>query len=201
MTGYMPGGEYQPPPAGYSPIQPQKLRPGRIWYLVGLVIFLAGAAWLVVGILSAISTVNDLQRVPLPAGGTVSLQHSGGYIIYYEGQGAQSGRIPAFHINVTPASPGAAVTGLSQYRSTVTYNIGSHQGRAVLTLHVAKPGKFAIKATGAPVADLAIGGSIARGIVGVVLPGVPLMILGFLGLAIVLIIRLVRKSALRRSYP
>ena len=162
---------------------------------------MAGAAWLVVGILSAISTVNDLQRVPLPAGGTVSLQHSGGYTIYYEGPGAQSGDIPQFHINVTPASPGAAVSGLSRYRSTVTYNIGSHHGRAVLTLHVAKPGRFAIKATGAPVADLAIGGSIARGIVGIVLPGVPLMVLGFIGLVIVLIIRLVRKSALRRGYP
>ena len=53
------------------------------------------------------------------------------------------------------------MSGLSQYRSTVTYNFGSRHGRAVLTLHIAKPGKFTIKATGAPVADLAIGGSIA----------------------------------------
>ena len=178
------------------------MRPGRIWYLVPLAIFVAGLAWLIVGIGSLASTVNGLQRVPIPAGGTVSLNHSGGYTIYYEGPGAQSGNIPPFHVNVTPASPGAAVTSLIRYGSTVTYNTSSHHGRAVLTLQVAKPGRFAITASGAQAtgADLAFGGSIAHGIVGVVLPGVPLMVLGFLGAVILLIIRIARTRSRRQGY-
>ena len=223
MTGYTPGEENQPPPAGQGqyppqqgpyppqqgqyppqpgPLPRQKVRPGRIWYLVPLAIFVAGAAWLIVGVVSLASTVNGLQRVPVPAGGTVNLSHSGGYTIYYEGPGAQSGNIPPFHINVTPASQGASVTSLTRYGSTVTYNIGSHHGRAVLTLQVARPGRFAVSAAGAQAtgADLAFGGSIAHGIVGTVLPGVPLMILGFLSAVILLIIRIIRKRSLRQRY-
>jgi len=213
MTGYPPEGESQPPAAdqGQFPPQgqypppgqfpPQKVRPGRIWYLLPLAVFLAGAAWLIVGIVSLASTVDGLQRVPLPAGGTVNLSNSGGYTIYYEGPGAQSGNIPPFHIDVTPASPGAAVSSLVRYGSTVTYNIGSHHGRAVLTLQVAKPGTFAVRTAGAPSgADLAFGGSIASGIVGIVLPSVPLIILGILGGLVLLIIRLVRKRSSRPRY-
>jgi hypothetical protein len=201
MTSFPSGGGYQPPPVSYAPVQQRKLRPGRIWYLVALVIFAAAAGWLIYSIFSFAGTVNGLQRVPLPAGGTVNLGHSGGYVVYYEGPGSQSGNIPSFDIHVTPASPGASVTGLTRYQSSVTYSFGSHQGRAVLTLSIARPGKFAVSASGAPVAgaDLAFGGSIARGIVGIVVPGVPLMILAFLGGLVVFIIRVIRKSAMRRA--
>ena len=183
-------------------VQPPKVRPGRVWYLVALALFAAGLAWLIFGIVSLGNTVNDLQRVPLPAGGTISLKHSGGYIVYYEGPGAQSGKIPRFNIHVTPASSGAAVSSLTQYGQQVTYNIGSHHGRAVLTLHVTKPGTFRVSATGPQVAgaDLAFGGSIASGVVGILLPGVPLIIVGLLGGLLLLIIRIVRKRTIQRQY-
>ena len=181
------------------------MRPGRIWYLVALAFFAAGLAWLIVGIVSLGNTVNDLQRVPLPAGGTISLGHSGGYTVYYEGPGAENGNIPSYNIHIIPASPGAGVPSLTRYGSTVTYNIGSHHGRAVLTLHITGPGKFRVTATAtgtpAPGADLAFGGSIASGVVGVLLPGVPLMIIGVLGAVLLLVIRIVRKRSLRRPPP
>jgi hypothetical protein len=182
-------------------VQQRKLRPGRIWYLVALVIFAAAAAWVTSGFVSFAGTVNGLQRVPLPAGGTVNLEHSGGYVVYYEGPGSQSGNIPSFNVHVTPASPGASAVSLTRYQSSVTYSVSSHQGRAVLTLNIARPGKFTVSAPGAPEADadLAIGGSVAQGIVGIILPGVPLMILAFLGGLAVLIIRITRKSAMRRA--
>jgi hypothetical protein len=65
-------------------------------------------------------------------GGSVSLTHSGGYTIYYEGPGAATGNFPAFHVNVAPASAGAAVGSLTRYGSAVTYDFGWHDGRAVL---------------------------------------------------------------------
>lgn len=197
------GPGYQPPAPGYGapPLQ-HKVRPGRIWYLVALAIFAAGVAWLIYGLTSLVGTVNDLQRVPLPGGGAVNLTHSGGYTIYYEGPGAQSGNLPSLHIDIAPVSPGAAVSSLKQYGSTVTYNIGSHQGRAVLTLQVTSPGRFAVTATGAPVtgADLAFGGSIGNGIVGALLPAIPLVILGVLSAMVLLIVRIIRKRSLQRRY-
>lgn len=197
------GGAYPPPPppaSGYASVQPAKVRPGRIWYLLALAVFVAGLAWLIVGITSLASTVNGLQRVPLPAGGTVSLGHSGSFIVYYEGPGAQTGQIPPYHINVAPASSGAAVSGLTRYTADVTYNVGSHHGRAVLTLHVTEPGRFRVTATGPNIsgAGLAIGGNIAHGIVGVLLPGLPLLIIGVLAAVILLVVRIARKRSLQR---
>ena len=70
---------------------------------------------------------------------------------------------------------------------------------AVFTLNIARPGKFAITASGGQGAgaDLAVGGSVARGIVGFVIPAA-LMIVAFSGL-IVLVIRIPGKSAKRRD--
>jgi hypothetical protein len=179
------------------------VRPGRIWYLLAAAIFAAGLAWLIVGIVSLVHTVDDLQRVPLPAGGTITLTHSGGYIVYYEGPGAQNGNIPHFNIRIRPASSGARVASLRQYGSQVTYNIGSRHGRAVLTLNITHPGTFRVSATGNPVpgAGLAFGGSIATGIVGVLLPGLPLILVGVLGAVLLLVIRIVRKRSLQRPPP
>ncbi len=202
-AGYpSPGGGYPPPAPGYLPPPRQRtVRPGRIWYLLPLAMLAAGIAWLIIGIASVASTVNGLQRVPLPGGGTVTLTHSGGYTIYYEGPGAQSGNIPGFHVRVAPTSAGTAVS-LTQYGSTVTYHIGSHEGRAVLALHVSKPGRFAVTATGAPAngADLALGGSIGSGLVGALLPAIPLIVLGVLGALALFIVRIVRSRSVRRGY-
>jgi hypothetical protein len=203
-----PGPGYQPPGPGYQPQAPgyappgRRVRPGRIWYLLTLAIFAAGVVWLVYGIVSLVGTIDGLQRVTLPGGGTVSLAHSGGYTIYYEGPGAQNGSIPSVHVNVAPASPGAAVASLSQYGSVVTYNVGSRQGRAVLSLRVSSPGRFKVTATGAPPAgaDLAIGGSIGKGIVGALLPGIPLIVLGVLAAIVLLIARIIATRSAQRRY-
>lgn len=47
------------------------------------------------GLVSVSSKIDSLARVPLPAGGNVVLNHSGGYVVYYEGPGAGTGRIPS----------------------------------------------------------------------------------------------------------
>jgi hypothetical protein len=196
----VPGGG---PDGGVLAAPPARRRPGRIWYLVPLVVFLAGVAWLVVGLLSVGSHVDSFPRVPIPAGGQVSLNHPGGYVVYYEGPGAQSGDIPAFNVRVIPASASAAVRSLRPYAGSVTYGIGSHQGRAVLTLQVSKPGLFRIEASGTgslPAgADLAFGNSIAGGIVATVLPSVLLILAGLAGLVVLFVIRIVQASRARSA--
>jgi hypothetical protein len=209
MSGSAPssGHGYQPPPGMQSTTTPRKLRPGRIWYLVSLLLFAAAVAWLVLGIASTVHAVNSLQRVPLPAGGTISLSHSGSYVVYYEGPGAQGGHLQGFNVNVSPASPGAVAKSLTPYQASVTYSLSGHQGRAVLTLKVTHPGRFRVTPSKVPPADasgdLAFGQSIAGGIVRAVAVGVPVMGLAFIGGLTVFIIRIARKSRIRRArqYP
>jgi len=182
-----------------------KIRPGRIWYLVALLVLLAGVAWLVVGLLSISSRVDSFPRVAIPAGGQITLDHSGDYVIYYEGPGAQSGQIPAFQVRVTPASAGAAVQSLGPYNSSVTYAFGSHQGRAVLSMRVGHPGRFRVETPSGgnvPVGSgLAFGDSIVGGVAGTALPSVLLILAGIVALVVIFIIRIVKTSRARSARP
>jgi hypothetical protein len=123
-------------------------------------------------------------------------------VVYYEGPGAQSGQIPAFRIQVAPAS---AVRSLARYNGSLTYGIGSHQGTAVLTMQVSRPGRFTVETPGQnslPAgSDLAFGDSIAGGIVGPIIIGVLLILGGLAGLIVILIIRIVKTNRARSPVP
>ena len=192
------GDEVQPAAAPVAP--PVKLRPGRVWYLVALLVFVAGVAWVVLGLVQLNSRIDSFQRVALPGSGEVSLDHSGGYVIYYEGAGAADGNIPNFNVTVTPVAPPAAVQSLSAYSGNVTYTFGSQEGRAVLSLDIAQPGRFQIEADDAPViaggSSLAVGGSIAGGIVGILVPSLVAMLAAVAG---AIVIAIVRRSRARRG--
>ena len=205
------GGFGQPapgfPPGGPPPGLQGKVRPGRVWYLLSLLLIAGGVAWLVLAVISFGHQVNSLQRVPLPQGGHITLASSGGYVVYYEGPGAQSGHFGSFHVQVVPASPGAAVASLRQYGSTVTYSVGGHTGRAVLALQVTHGGRFRVVLAGAPTngSDLAFGPSVASSIVKIVLPSILLFLLGLALALVILILRIVRRSRQRallaQGYP
>jgi hypothetical protein len=200
QEGHFPGPPGQPPAAATPPA---KLRPARAWFWVALVVFLAGAGWLGGGLYLLVERVDSFQRVALPGEGEVSLDHSGGYVIYYEGPGADAGNIPDFTVNVTPRSASAAVQGLEPYESSLTYSFGSREGRAVLTLQVASPGTFQIEATDAPAtsgdSSLAIGSSIAGRIVGIVVPSALLMVVAVGGAIAIAIVRHRRRRSLRET--
>jgi hypothetical protein len=200
------GGQYpgQPPILAATGTGRARVRPGRIWYLVPALLILGGIAWVVFGFVSLSGKVDSFARVPLPAGGTVALNHSGGYVVYYEGPGAaDSGQIPSFNVQIAPAAPPAAVApgSLQSYGGSVNYTIGAHQGRAVLTLQVVHPGKFVVEPSGAGAAtegsELAFGQSIAGSIVGIVLPTICLIFLGIASWIVLFVIRLNRTRRAR----
>jgi hypothetical protein len=197
---WQPGGASSPPLAGTPGASPRKMRPGRVWYLLALAVFLGGAALLVAGLLGVKGQVDGFQRAPLPQG-QVSLAHSGGYVVYYEAPGAASSQVPSFNVTVVPASAGASARSLQSYAADVNYSFGSRQGRAGLTLQVSHPGTFQVVATGAPAvaggSDLAFGSSIAGGIAGTAVTGGLLMVLGVAGGITVFAIRYARTSRRR----
>jgi len=189
------------PPAG--PPTPVRLRPSRAWYWVALAVFLAGVGWLGGRVYMLAQQVDSFQRVAAPGSGEVSLDHSGGYVIYYEGPGAADGNVPAYDVNVTARSQSSAPMSLEAYSGSLTYSFGSREGRAVLTLEVAGPGTVLIEVAdgGATPGDssLAIGSSIAGDIVGIVVPAVVLMLVGVGGAIAVAIIRHRRRRVLRAT--
>src|SRR5579864_4754790 len=94
-TGQFPGTGQGPYVGAPAAPQPTRIRPGRVWYLAGLALLLAGVAWLVIGLVSLTSQINSFQRVALPTShGVISLSHAGSYVVYYEAPGVASGRLP-----------------------------------------------------------------------------------------------------------
>jgi hypothetical protein len=200
-----PGSGDEAHPGAPSASPSAKLRPGRAWYWVTLLVFVAGAAWLVLGLVLLNSQIDSFQRVALPGQGEVSLDHSGGYVMYYEGAGAATGNVPAFDLTVTPVSAPATVQSLKPHSRSVTYSFGSREGRAVLTLEIGQPGSFLIKAPGAPAVAggswLAVGSSIAGSIVRIVVPGVVAMLAAVGGAIAVAIVRHSRAKRARSPAP
>jgi hypothetical protein len=89
-----PGSGFEPNAAASAPVSSARLRPARAWYWVALVVFLAGVAWAALMFVALIGRVNSFPRVPDPGSGVISLTHSGGYVIYYEGRGLRAGILP-----------------------------------------------------------------------------------------------------------
>jgi hypothetical protein len=170
-----------------------------VWYLAALLVFLAGAAWTVVGVVTLSNKIDSFQRVAFPGPGEITLDHRGGYVIYYEGPGAADGNVPAFDLTVTPVAAPAAVESLDTYSNGLTYSFGSREGSAVVTLDVAQPGRFLFEATGASAvaggSSLAVGSSIAGGLLGIFVPAT-IAILAAIGGAIAIFF--VRRSRAKR---
>lgn len=200
-----PDGGHEAHPAAASEAPPARLRPGRVWYWVALLVFVAGAAWLVLGLVLLNGRIDSFQRVAVPGSGEVSLDHSGDYVIYYEGPGAAEGNVPAFDVTVTPAAAPAAAQSLDAYSGELTYSFGSREGRAVLTLEVAQPGTFVIEATDAPGvaggSSLAVGSSIGGDIVRIVVPSAIAMVAAVGGAIVIAIVRHSRAKRARSLAP
>ena len=201
-----PGGADEAHPAAASEEPPARLRPGRVWYWVALLVFVAAMAWLVLGLVLLNGRIDSFQRVALPGSGEVSLDHSGEYVIYYEGPGAAEGNVAPFDVTVNPAAAPAAVQSLDFYSGVgLNYSFFGREGRAVLTLEVAQPGTFVIEATDAPgVADgssLAVGSSIAGDFVRVGLPSAIAMMAAIGGAIVIAIVRHSRAKRARSLAP
>ena len=184
--------------AAPTSMPPAKIRPGRVWYLVALAVFLAGVAWVVVALVVLFGRVDSFPRVPDPGQGVISLTHSGGYVIYYEGPGASNGNVPAGGVHVTAVS-GSGPVKITSFSGSMTYQIGSREGSAVANLQIAAPGRFLVQATSSgapPGSHLAIGSNLSGGILAAVIPSLVLVLAAIVG---AIVVAVVRRTRIRRA--
>jgi len=184
--------------AAPTSMPPAKIRPGRVWYWVALAVFLAGVAWAVVAFVALFGRVDSFPRVPDPGQGVISLTHSGGYVIYYEGPGASNGNVPAGGVHVKALS-GPGPVNITSFSGSMTYQIGSREGSAVANLQIAAPGRFLVQATSSgapPGSHLAIGSNLSGGILAAVIPSVVLVLAAIIG---AIVVAVVRHTRIRRA--
>jgi hypothetical protein len=180
----------------------QQIHPSRIWYWVAGAMAVGSVAWLVVTLVLGFSSlsgqVDDFQRVSLPGQGEVSFAEPGRYILYYEGLGASDSNVPEFSASLVPVGGDVEVP-LSDYGSSLTYDFSGHSGVAVGSFQIDSPGRFVLRTeSGAEgtQANVAVGRSIAGGVVRTVLPAlVGSVILFFGGAALAVVVAIRRRRA------
>lgn len=205
----------QPPPAYPAApgggAQPGKVRlRGRVPRILGWIFLAIAVVLFVIGIVvvgtKSLSKVNSFQRVPVPTdNATVTFDHTGRYVAYYEASNVTSGirEVPA--VGVAIQAPNGTVTRLSQgYKEhsdgkidIFTYDYNGHKGVGLYQFDITSTGVYHVATrptpATAPDAQIAFGEDISGAAVA---GGVLIVIAVVLGIAaiILLIIGYVKRS-------
>jgi hypothetical protein len=185
--------------------------PARTWYWVGGAVVALGvgiAALLAVnGVMGFVNRIDDFQRVPLGRQGTVELEDTGGYTLYYEQRFSSEGLIPGFDVDLAPEGGGDPVA-LSEYGSDVTYDIGRRHGRALYSFRISEPGRYVLRVgspggrEGATTREVvAVGRGLGRGLVVRIVTAALAGLLGLGAGAVIIIVTAVKRHAARTRRP
>ena len=184
-----------PAPAGTAP------PPGRIWYLVGFAIFIAGMATMAIFLFSSLTAMQDgLTRFVVPGERTLALV-AGDYTIFHEAQSVIDGRIYASEglggLAVSVAGPdggGVPLTAAGSGR----YTFGGHSGYAVFNFTAAAPGNYTIAAryddgAAGPETVLAVGAGFLSSLLGTIFGALAFAFGGAIIAAIIIVGALLRR--------
>jgi len=194
-------------------VQPAKVKPGKVWFLIGALAILAGIIAFVVILVGGLKRVSDevdrFARFRVPKEGvvaTVTLSRSGTYTLYYEyPTSASSARqeVPSDLAVQITTKPDGKVIPVTKGAASASFSFsGKHAGRSAGQFTAPAPGRYDIQVTGgtevAPY-DVAVGKGLVTKIGGTVLLAVGLGgLLGLFGL-VTLIVTGVRRGRSKRA--
>lgn len=188
-----------------GPPAPTKRGPSTrgYWFAgaLALAAVLVSVAIVATGVLRITSAIDDLQRVDVPGEGLVTFTEPGGYTVYYEGPGVgEDGGIPGFSAALVPEGGEEGIP-LSDYVGSFTYSLGGHDGAALWTVRIERPGTYRLVAFDetAPGGTLAVGPSVGGGFIGSILAAMAVGLLGLVLAAAVAIATLKRRRRFGRQ--
>jgi len=164
----------------------------------------AAIAWIASGVAGFIGQIDDFQRVPIGEERRVAFTGTGGYTLYYEGPGADSGDsfsgAPDLEVEIAPVD--GRPLRLSDYDSDVTYTIHDHEGRALYSFEIDDPGTYVVRSDSrlAEVGEIAVGRGLGRRLFGPIVGGIAVGLWGVGGgIGIVALTALRRRDARRHQ--
>jgi hypothetical protein len=131
---------------------PARRPPGRRWYFLAILIFIAGWAGMAMFLASRLSgSAERMMRVLVPGQTEIRLNEPGTYTIFHEFQSTFEGRvynvdnISGLEITVRPSAGGAALP--LKGGTTTNYSVGSRSGRSLFQFEVTTPGAYRVVGT------------------------------------------------------
>ena len=130
---------------------PGKVRPSGFWYLLPFLLVIAGGVAAIISIVSGVSaysdTIEDFARVDVGEQGTIEIDGTGGYTVFYEPGVSDESSLeendPEPPLEMTDPS-GQPVT-FEDYESFGTYGSSGYVGFAIRTFDVSQPGNYELK--------------------------------------------------------
>ena len=143
-----------------SNTSPEKLKPSRWFYVIGIVILIVGPAVSSAVLFSSVfSNVGNMAaelqstQVIVPGSGDITLQQTGKYTIFYEYRSVVGNRIystgediPGIQVNLVSKESGDEIP-LSSTSVNRTYTIGSRSGIGLFDFAIDQPGTYELSAS------------------------------------------------------
>jgi hypothetical protein len=181
------------------------VRPSGFWYLVPVVLLLAGGVAAILGIVSGFraysDTIEGFARVPVGSSGTIEIDGTGGYTVFYEPGGmSEESELErgTFEPTVQLSTSDGAPVELRDYASWSTYSASGYVGFAMRTFRVEQPGRYELTTTEGAEGTIAVGRSPFSKLGTGVLRGLALGTAGFLVAVVVWIVLLVTRGRAKR---
>lgn len=165
-----------------------------------------GAGAIALGIGTAVATIHRVldrvdtyRRVPVPGIGEITLARDGPFTIYYEAHGVGSDRaarsgVPP--IRVAVRAPDGTNLPIRRYTSSFDYHLSGRDGVAIATFDAPAPGRYRVGSAAdvAPgEAQLAVGSSLTKGVVGGALIMGMLCLLLFTSAVVLIVVTAIRR--------
>jgi len=150
------------------------VEPGRRYYVLAALIFLAGAtlsAWFLFSSLTSMG--SQLQQFSAPGSAELLLENSGEYTIFFEEETYFNGtfysaeeNVSGLRLEVKERDSGQKLP-LYSPAGSFTYSLGGRTGRSIAAFTVDRPGVYELSASykdQGPEVVLAVGGGLSRSI-------------------------------------
>jgi hypothetical protein len=139
---------------------PQKLKPSRWFYVVGIVILIVGPVVSSVVLFSSVfsnlgNMAAEIQstQVVVPGSSDITLQQTGKYTIFYEYRSMVGNRIystdeniPGIIVNIVSKGTGDGIP-LSSASTNSSYSLGSRSGIGLFDFDIDEPGIYELSAS------------------------------------------------------
>jgi hypothetical protein len=212
-----------PPPTTAEPTTPTKIKPGKVWYVIGALVLavgiIGGVVLGVVGVVRFMNTVEDFGRFRVVDGrgeATVTFEKPGEYAIYYESKSKvcedltagsdctkttvrADGNPPQLDITI---SRGGTNLEVDESNADFDYDFGGdYAGTEIATVDVDEPGEYAITVETRREGEFVI--AIGKGVLSSLLPWIigagALVVAGLVLGVITIVVTAVKRSRRKRD--